>query len=106
MMVVNYKENETDNRRERILEKRIEILRRRIHQLESEILSKSSLIQADNANNSNKTKPPFLVLPVTYTAEHERSPKLEIVSCSAMNDSHTPLLLVEKLNAKVYETIV
>jgi hypothetical protein len=48
----------------------------------------------------------FLVLPVTYTPDQEQSPKLEITSCTPMDETNTPLLIVEQLNARVFETNV
>jgi hypothetical protein len=84
-----------------MLKERIEILEERIHQLESEKLLKSS-----QKNRTKIHRPSFLVLPVTYTPEQERSPTLEIVSSSPMDDSNNQLLLVEQLNSRVYETIV
>jgi len=102
----NNNHNDIPTQREKILKERIEILQKRIHQLESENLSKSLLPKLDERNRTKKHKPSFLVLPVTYTPEQERSPTLEIVSCSPMDDSSNQLLLVEQLNSRVYETIV
>ncbi|CAF5006617.1 unnamed protein product, partial [Rotaria sp. Silwood1] len=92
--------------REKILEKRVELLQKRIRQLETEISLKSLSIPSDDTNKMKKNRPSFLVLPVTYTPEPEKSPKLEIVSFSPMDETNTPLLLVEQLNTRVYETIV
>ena len=101
--------NEHDDihvRREKQLQRRIEILNKRIHQLETEKSLQPSAISSDDRSNINKNKLSFLVLPVTYTPEPEKSPKLEIVSLSPMDETNTPLLLVEQINNRVYETIV
>jgi hypothetical protein len=106
MITVNHNHNTNHTERENILEKRIETLQERIHQLESEISLKSSSRQLEEPDKTNKNKLPFLRLPVTYTPEQEQSPKLEIVTYSSMNKTNTPLLFVKQLNARVYETIV
>ncbi|CAF0764536.1 unnamed protein product [Rotaria sordida] len=106
MIVTNNKHNHNNTEREKKLEKHIEILQKRIHQLETEISMKSSLVLSDDINKRKKNKPSFLVLPVTYTPEPEKSPKLEIISFPPVDETITPLLLVEQLNKRVYETIV
>jgi len=100
MLAVNNNNNRNglENPREQILERRITVLRDRIHYLEKKLLSVQS---------SERSKSPFLVLPVTYTPEPERSTTLEIVSRSPQNDSNSHLLLVEQTtNPRVFETIV
>jgi hypothetical protein len=106
MITINNDHNDIPTLREKILEKRIEILQERIHQLETKIFLKSSTPKFDERNKIKKNKPSFLVLPVTYTPEQERSPTLEIVSSSPMDDFNNHLLLVEQLNSRTYETIV
>jgi len=101
MITINNNHNDIPTQREKMLKERIEILEERIHQLESE-----KLLQSSQKNRTKKHKPSFLVLPVTYKPEQERSPTLEIVSSSPMDDSNNQLLLVEQLNSRVYETIV
>jgi hypothetical protein len=98
--------NNNHNQREQILEKRIEILQKRIHQLEVETLFKSSFPKLDETKKINKNKPSCLVLPVTYTPVQERSPTFEIVPYSSTDDSNNQSLLLEQLNSRVYETIV
>ncbi|CAF2443636.1 unnamed protein product [Rotaria sp. Silwood2] len=105
-MITNIRHNHDNTQREKILEKRIEVLQKRIRQLETEISLKSSSALSDDIKKTKKTRPSFLVLPVTYTPEPEKSPKLEIVSFSPMDETNTPLLLVEQLNARIYESIV
>ncbi|CAF4269283.1 unnamed protein product [Rotaria socialis] len=106
MMAVKNEHDSFHVRREKQLQKRIEMLNKRIHQLETERSLQPPAIMSDDRNNANKSKLSFLVLPVTYTPEPEKSPKLEIVSLSPMDETNTPLLLVEKMNNRVYETIV
>jgi hypothetical protein len=95
--------NVIHQRREQFLEKRIELLQERIHQLEKETSSSRIYI---NEKKTNKTNPSGLVLPVIYTPEEEHSPKFELVSYPPMDGNHMPLLLIEQLNTRVYETIV
>lgn len=87
------------NPREKFLEKRIENLQERIRELEAKLRMNfsSKPFEIDPTTNTA-----YLVLPVTYTPEEERSSVLEIVS----HPSDNPLLLVEQSNARVYETIV
>lgn len=90
--------------REKVLEKRIELLNKRILQLEKQLSSSPpKLLQR---KSTNKTKSSFLVLPVTYSPVEKQSSTLEIVSSSPRNDSSNQLLLVEQANLRVYETIV
>ncbi len=104
MLTINNNHNRT--LREKILEKRIEILQERIHQLETEKVLKLSSSQLDNEHKTTKTKPSFLMLPVAYTPEQERSPTLEIVSYSPTDETNDQLLLVEQVNKRIYETNV
>jgi hypothetical protein len=90
--------------REKILEKRIERLQERIQELENETFVNPSIL--NDQKQLKKNKPSFLVLPVTYTPVQERSPILEIVSYSPMDNSNNQLLLVEQTNSRLYDTIV
>lgn len=101
MIISNSKHKDIRTSREKLLEKRIEILQKRIQELENPSISK-----LNDRDKSKKINPSFLVLPVTYTPEQERSPTLEIVSYSPMDDSNNQLILVEQSNSRVYETIV
>ena len=91
--------------REQLLEKRIVNLKERIRQLETNA-SSTSRQQSNEEMTTSTPRPSVLVLPVTYTAERDYSPQLEIVSYSPMDDTETPLLVVEQSNARMYETIV
>jgi hypothetical protein len=106
MIISNSEHEDIHTPREKLLEKRIEILQERIHELENEALINPLMSKLNDQENSKKTKASFLVLPVTYTPEQERTPTLEIVSYSPLDDSNNQLLLVEKSNSRVYETIV
>lgn len=106
MLKLKIANNNLQGRREKLLEKRIEQLQNRIHELETEISLKISPAPTNDRFNKSTKKPSFLVLPVTYTPEPEKSPKVDIVLSSPMDETNTPLLLVEQLNNKVYETIV
>ena len=92
--------------REKILEKRIELLQKRVKDLESETYVNPATTKVNGRAKPKENKSSLLVLPVTYTPEQERSPILEIVSYSPVDDSNNHLLLVEQTNARVYETIV
>jgi hypothetical protein len=92
--------------REKLLEKRIELLQKRVQELENETYVNPSTIKVNGRGKPKENRPSVLVLPVTYTPEQERSPILEIVSYSPVNDSNNHLLLVEQSNTRVYETIV
>lgn len=99
MLPINSQQNGKNNQREQILEKHIKVLRNRVNYLENQLSSMQP---------KETSKSPFLVLPVTYTPETERSATLEIVSYSTQNDSNNHLLLVEQTTTtpRVYETIV
>ena len=92
--------------REQLLEKRIEILKERIVELEANMSLRSTEYLSHPSMATDKSSPSLLVLPITYTPEHDPSPGIDIVSFSSVDENSTPLLLVEQMNPRVYETIV
>jgi hypothetical protein len=88
--------------REQLLEKHIELLNERVHELETNL----SLRSTRDAEHREQCSSSYMVLPVTFTPERECSPRLEIVSYSPSDDTEAPLLLIEQANTRVYETIV
>jgi hypothetical protein len=93
------------NRREKLLEIRIDKLRERIRELE-QISSSQYPLQIEDKNKPETNKSAFLVLPVTYTPVQDDSPKLEIVPCSSIIESNISLLYVKRLKDQMNETIV
>ncbi|CAF1576833.1 unnamed protein product, partial [Adineta steineri] len=93
-------------RREKILEKHIEILQERVHQLETQVSIESLSQPLDDNDKKLTNKSTCLVLPVRYTPEPELSPRLEITSRMSRDDTSTQLLLVEQTHTRVYETVV
>jgi hypothetical protein len=93
------------NRREKLLEMRIDKLQERIRELE-QISSSKYPLQIEDKNKAETNKSAFLVLPVIYTPVQDDSPKLEIVPCSSIIESNIPLLYVKRLKDQVNETVI
>ena len=106
MTVVNNKHNENYINRGRVLEKHSGTPQKHISEFETHAISQSSSVLLNNRNKTDNNKSSLLVLPITGTPQQEKSPNLEIVSCSTMDETNTPLLFVKQPDKCVYETVV